>query len=156
MGKAEEFETGHQDRVTVLHTNFNGTRILTASIDHRIKVWDRNVKTGERTLIDTFTAHDSDIRDVCNVAPSIHPSAPYLSITNDRQECSSHILFPNLGQIPASDNRLAHCVDRQRPQIPTLERRRVPGSQQWPPLPPDRHDRIDSPRAFCFARPQNY
>jgi WD40 repeat protein len=64
MGKGEEFETGHQDRVTVIHTNFNGTRILTASIDHRIKVWHRDSKTGERTLIDTFTAHDADIRDV--------------------------------------------------------------------------------------------
>lgn len=72
MGKAEEFETGHQDRVTVLHTNFNGTRILTASIDHRIKVWHRDSKTGERTLIDTFTAHDADIRDVRSL-PSLLP-----------------------------------------------------------------------------------
>lgn len=64
MGRSTEFVTGHHDRVTVLHTNFNGTRILTASIDHRIKVWQRDPKTGERTLIDTFTAHDADIRDV--------------------------------------------------------------------------------------------
>jgi WD40 repeat protein len=64
MAKAEEFDPGHHDRVTVLNTNFNGTRILTASIDHRIKVWDRDAKTGERSLVDTFTAHDSDIRDV--------------------------------------------------------------------------------------------
>ena len=64
MAKAAEFATGHYDRVTVLHTNFNASRILTGSIDHRIKVWDRDPKTGERTLLDTFTAHDSDIRDV--------------------------------------------------------------------------------------------
>lgn len=64
MAKAAEFTTGHHDRVTVLHTNFNGSRILTGSIDHRIKVWNRDPKTGDRTLLDTFTAHDSDIRDV--------------------------------------------------------------------------------------------
>lgn len=64
MAKAAEFTTGHYDRVTVLHTNFNASRILTGSIDHRIKVWNRDPKTGERTLLDTFTAHDSDIRDV--------------------------------------------------------------------------------------------
>ena len=59
----EEFEPGHEDRVTVLHINDNGTRILTASIDHRVKVWDRNRDTSKTTIVDTFTAHDADIRD---------------------------------------------------------------------------------------------
>ena len=60
----EEFEPGHQDRVIVVHINFDGTRILTASIDHRVKVWNRDTSSGEKTLVDTFTAHDADIRDV--------------------------------------------------------------------------------------------
>lgn len=65
MDGAEQFEAGHEDRVTVLHSNYDGSRILTASIDHRIKVWDRDPTTGERSLVETFTAHDADIRDVC-------------------------------------------------------------------------------------------
>ena len=64
MAMVDEFEPGHQDRVTVLHINFDGTRILTASADHRVKVWERNAETGQRTLTETWTAHDADIRDV--------------------------------------------------------------------------------------------
>lgn len=81
MHKPSEFNTGHHDRVTVLATNFTGARILTASIDHRIKVWSRDPKTGTRALIDTFTAHDSDIRD----AKFLHPTVgSYIgSIGND-------------------------------------------------------------------------
>ena len=64
MEEVEQFEPGHDDRVVVLHTNFDGSRMLTASIDHRVKVWGRDENTGERTLVDTFTAHDGDVRDV--------------------------------------------------------------------------------------------
>jgi nucleoporin SEH1 len=64
MDEVEQFVPNHEDRVTVLHSNFDGSRILTASIDHRVKVWDRSAPQGARTLIETFTAHDADIRDV--------------------------------------------------------------------------------------------
>jgi nucleoporin SEH1 len=64
MATVDDFEPGHHDRVTVLHVNFDGTRILTASADHRVKVWERSPETGQRTLTDTWTAHDADIRDV--------------------------------------------------------------------------------------------
>lgn len=64
MAQVDEFESGHHDRVTVLHVNFDGSRILTASADHRVKVWERDPETGQRTLTDTWTAHDADIRDV--------------------------------------------------------------------------------------------
>lgn len=64
MDEIDQFEPAHEDRVTVLSTNFDGTRILTASTDHRIKVWSRDGNTGERKLLETFTAHDADIRDV--------------------------------------------------------------------------------------------
>ena len=70
MGQMEEFEPDHEDRVTALHINYDGTRILTASIDHRVKVWNVDRQTGERTLVDTFTAHDADIRD----AKFLHPT----------------------------------------------------------------------------------
>ena len=69
MTKVEEFETGHLDRVTVLHINFDGTLILTASIDHRIKVWERNAETGQRRLVDTWIAHGADVRDVSSRSP---------------------------------------------------------------------------------------
>ena len=69
--RLEEFEPGHEDRVTVLHINYGGSRILTASIDHRVKVWNVDRKTGERTLVDTFTAHDADIRDAKFIHPTI-------------------------------------------------------------------------------------
>ncbi len=71
MGQTEEFEPAHDDRVTALHVNYDGSRILTASIDHRVKVWNVDRKTGERTLIDTFTAHDADIRDAKFAHPTV-------------------------------------------------------------------------------------
>ncbi|KAK5408384.1 hypothetical protein LTR06_007227 [Exophiala xenobiotica] len=114
MGKAEEFETGHQDRVTVLHTNFNGTRILTASIDHRIKVWHRDSKTGERTLIDTFTAHDADIRD----AKFLHPTlGSYIaSIGNDLK---FHLWTEDVSQALNSGRRFRRIATIQStPRVP--------------------------------------
>ncbi|KAG9780787.1 hypothetical protein KCU88_g3636, partial [Aureobasidium melanogenum] len=114
MGKAEEFETGHQDRVTVLHTNFNGTRILTGSIDHRIKIWDRDVKTGERTLIDTFTAHDSDIRD----AKFFHPTtgSHIATIGNDLK---FQLWSEDVSQAPNSGRRFRRTATIQSaPRVP--------------------------------------
>jgi len=64
LAKMEEFDPGHDDRVTVLKINFNGTRMLTASIDHRVKVWILDRKSGKQELLETFTAHDADVRDV--------------------------------------------------------------------------------------------
>jgi WD40 repeat protein len=93
MTKAEEFEPGHADRVTVLHINFTSTRILTASADHRIKVWERESETGEQSLTDTWTAHDADIRDVRIAFHSIG----WLKLTG-------------VGEMAASDNGLKHCL----------------------------------------------
>jgi WD40 repeat protein len=57
-----DFDAGHRDLVTVTRFNFYGNRIVTASSDHRIKVWDQ--KDGGWQLIDTWGAHDAEIRDV--------------------------------------------------------------------------------------------
>ena len=59
----EDFEPGHADQVTVLNVNSDGSRVLTGSIDHRIKIWTREQSTGGRTLIETISAHGADIRD---------------------------------------------------------------------------------------------
>lgn len=57
-----DFDTGHRDLVTVTKFNFYGNRIVTASSDHRIKVWDQKDDTWQ--LVDTWRAHDAEIRDV--------------------------------------------------------------------------------------------
>ncbi|OXV06202.1 hypothetical protein Egran_06029 [Elaphomyces granulatus] len=56
-----DFDAGHRDLVTVTRFNFYGNRIVTASSDHRMKVWDQ--KDGGWQLIDTWGAHDTEIRD---------------------------------------------------------------------------------------------
>lgn len=62
MSGFADFDAGHRDLVTVTKFNFYGNRIVTASSDHRMKVWDQ--KDGEWQLIDTWRAHDAEIRDV--------------------------------------------------------------------------------------------
>lgn len=57
-----DFDAGHRDLVTVTKFNFYGNRIVTASSDHRLKVWD--LKDGEWQLLDTWRAHDAEVRDV--------------------------------------------------------------------------------------------
>ncbi|KAL4931289.1 putative nuclear pore protein (SEH1) [Aspergillus undulatus] len=56
-----DFDAGHRDLVTVTKFNFYGNRIVTASSDHRMKVWDQ--KDNEWQLTDTWRAHDAEIRD---------------------------------------------------------------------------------------------
>ncbi|OJJ46751.1 hypothetical protein ASPZODRAFT_16503 [Penicilliopsis zonata CBS 506.65] len=56
-----DFDAGHRDLVTVTKFNFYGNRIVTASSDHRMKVWDQ--KDGSWQLTDTWRAHDAEIRD---------------------------------------------------------------------------------------------
>ena len=58
------FSHGHQDLVLAIDYNFYGTRMATASSDHRLKVWDRNESTGQWTVIDVWTAHDAEVTDV--------------------------------------------------------------------------------------------
>ena len=51
------FEPNHNDVVLAVDFNFYGTRMVTASADHRVKVWDR--KEDNWNLVDTFGAHDA-------------------------------------------------------------------------------------------------
>jgi nucleoporin SEH1 len=61
-GGFTDFDAGHRDLTIVTKFNFYGDRIATASSDHRVKVWDQ--KDGEWQLVDTWRAHDAEIRDV--------------------------------------------------------------------------------------------
>lgn len=57
-----DLDAGHRELVTVTKFNFYGNRIVTASSDHRMKVWDQ--KDGQWQLTDTWRAHDAEVRDV--------------------------------------------------------------------------------------------
>jgi WD40 repeat protein len=61
---AEAMDHGHEDLLTQIKHNFDGTRCLTASSDHRIKVYHTNPQTDKLELDDTWTAHDAEVRDV--------------------------------------------------------------------------------------------
>lgn len=56
------FNHGHQDLVLAVDYNFYGTRMVTASSDHRLKVWDR--KDEGWILTDAWKAHDAEVTDV--------------------------------------------------------------------------------------------
>ncbi|KAJ6172325.1 hypothetical protein N7470_001392 [Penicillium chermesinum] len=60
-GGFADFDAGHRDLVAVTKFNFYGNRIVTASSDHRMKVWD--LSEGQWQLTDTWRAHDAEIRD---------------------------------------------------------------------------------------------
>lgn len=56
------FSHGHQDLVLAVDFNYFGTRMLTASSDHRLKVWDK--KDEAWSLVESWKAHDAEITDV--------------------------------------------------------------------------------------------
>jgi nucleoporin SEH1 len=58
----QTFSHGHQDLVLAVDFNYFGTRMVTASSDHRLKVWDK--KDDAWTLIESWRAHDAEIVDV--------------------------------------------------------------------------------------------
>jgi nucleoporin SEH1 len=71
----QTFSHGHQDLVLAVDFNYFGTRMVTASSDHRLKIWDK--KDDAWSLVESWKAHDAEIVDVS--AASILPSAagPY-------------------------------------------------------------------------------
>ncbi|XP_014553078.1 hypothetical protein COCVIDRAFT_108601 [Bipolaris victoriae FI3] len=58
----QTFSHGHQDLVLAVDFNYFGTRMVTASSDHRLKVWDK--KDDSWTLVESWKAHDAEIVDV--------------------------------------------------------------------------------------------
>ncbi|KAI5365990.1 Putative WD40/YVTN repeat-like-containing domain superfamily, Sec13/Seh1 family [Septoria linicola] len=58
------FSHGHQDLLLSTSFNFYGTRMATASADHKVKVWDRNDKTNQWIVTDVWVAHDAEVIDV--------------------------------------------------------------------------------------------
>ncbi|RYN42137.1 hypothetical protein AA0113_g8005 [Alternaria arborescens] len=65
MAAAQSFQTfshGHQDLVLAVDFNYFGTRMVTASSDHRAKVWDK--KDDSWTLVESWKAHNAEIIDI--------------------------------------------------------------------------------------------
>ncbi|KAJ4402002.1 hypothetical protein N0V91_007507 [Didymella pomorum] len=56
------FSHGHQDLVLAIDFNYFGTRMVTASSDHRLKVWDK--KDESWSLVESWKAHDAEVTDV--------------------------------------------------------------------------------------------
>jgi nucleoporin SEH1 len=59
------FEEGEGDVVLAVDFNHYGTRMVTASADHKLKVWDR--KDDNWALVDSWRSHDAEIVDVSSV-----------------------------------------------------------------------------------------
>jgi nucleoporin SEH1 len=67
----QTFAHGHQDLVLAVDFNYFGTRMVTASSDHRLKVWDK--KDDAWSLVESWKAHDAEIVDVSGIfGRSIH------------------------------------------------------------------------------------
>ncbi|TKA77340.1 hypothetical protein B0A55_03415 [Friedmanniomyces simplex] len=62
---------GHLDLVLATSFNAYGTRMATASSDHRVKVWDRAAQTGQWIVIDVWTAHSAEVTDVQWAGPYV-------------------------------------------------------------------------------------
>lgn len=109
-----DFDAGHRDLVTVTRFNFYGNRIVTASSDHRMKVWD--LKDGQWQLIDTWRAHDAEIRDVRQQ-------------TRPTGVCWNQWLKYDTGKLEWTIYRPAHRQCRRRHEVKTLARRRNPATE---------------------------
>ena len=83
MAFESPFSADHADRLTVLEVNNDGSKLLTASVDHRVSVYDIDRLTAQRKQLDVWTAHDADIRD----AKWLHPSTGtnFVTIGSDLQ-----------------------------------------------------------------------
>jgi nucleoporin SEH1 len=64
----QSFSHEHKDLVLAVDFNYFGTRMVTASSDHRLKVWDK--KDDAWTLVESWRAHDAEIVDVSTNALS--------------------------------------------------------------------------------------
>ncbi|MBE7180178.1 MAG: hypothetical protein INR71_03045 [Terriglobus roseus] len=74
-GQASSFQTfdhGHHDLVLAVDFDFYGTRMVTASSDHRLKLWEK--QDDAWTAVDTWRAHDAEIVDVKFNGPFTTPS----------------------------------------------------------------------------------
>jgi nucleoporin SEH1 len=82
----QTFSHGHQDLVLAIDFNYFGTRMVTASSDHRLKVWDK--KDDSWTLVESWKAHDAEIVDVSALSF-------YLIFSRRPRSGSMHMMSPH-------------------------------------------------------------
>ncbi|KAK5082255.1 hypothetical protein LTR05_007399 [Lithohypha guttulata] len=108
----QPFEPGHSDRLTVLELNNDGTKLLTASVDHRIAVYEIDRATSKRKQLDVWTAHDAEIKD----AKWFHTSVGtyFVTIANDLQ---MRIWTQDVYQAPMSGRRFKRIAALKSEQL---------------------------------------
>lgn len=94
----QPFAHGHQDLVLAIDFNYFGTRMVTASSDHRLKVWDK--KDDAWTLVESWKAHDAEIVDVSYQSSAASPGSdacmyfatvvPFTNLTSGQMEWTVH------------------------------------------------------------------
>jgi WD40 repeat protein len=120
------FEHGHSDVVLAVDFHMYGARMVTASSDHKLKVWDK--KDDNWTLTDSWKAHDAEIVDV-----SVFCKFSIISLTTSSFKSSqTRSILPNhvsknsdyyLGEMERSISRRIHRQHLGRRPLQTLARR---------------------------------
>ncbi|KAF2098465.1 WD40 repeat-like protein [Rhizodiscina lignyota] len=101
-GSFQTFDHGHSDLVLAVDFDFYGTRMVTASSDQRLRVWDR--KEQEWVITDAWRAHDAEIVDVKFNGPFTTPT--FASIAEDSR---LKVWTEDVLQVPNSSHRF-RCI----------------------------------------------
>ena len=99
---------GHQDLVLAVDYNLYGTRMVTASSDHRLRVRERDEKTGLWNLVDVWTAHDAEVTDVKWNAPFVGEH-----IASIGEDGFIRVWQEDVNQVPNSGRRFTYIFERQ-------------------------------------------
>ncbi|OCK82056.1 WD40 repeat-like protein [Lepidopterella palustris CBS 459.81] len=100
----QTFSHGHQDLVLAVDFNYFGTRMVTASSDHKLKVWDR--KDDSWNLVDSWKAHDAEVVDVKWNGPFM---GEVLGSIGEDGRC--RLWQEDVTQVPMSGNRFRRILD---------------------------------------------
>lgn len=90
----QTFDHGHHDLVLAVDFDFYGNRMVTASSDHRLKVWDKDSATDRWSVTDTWRAHDAEIVDVRFNGPFTTPSLASIAEDSKLHVWAEDVLQP--------------------------------------------------------------
>lgn len=99
---------GHHDLVLATDFNFYGTRMATASSDHRVKVWDRHEGNGQWSVTDVWNAHGAEVTDVKWNGPFVGEHLATIG-----EDGLLRLWQENVGEAPGSGKRF-RCIYHQR------------------------------------------
>jgi WD40 repeat protein len=121
--RGRSFNPGHQDLVTNISYNLFGSRMVTASSDHRIKAWDLNKHSKKFDLVDTWKAHDAEVLEVFSHATYPQP-IPASSVAD-----KSHI-----GKMDITMDRSSYWLNRRRHAFQNMDGGQQCCHELGPPL----------------------